>query len=201
MQEISKSELYDISGGGVVLDIGAFDCKDSNEFAEMGATVYAFEPVHLPVGLHKNVAFFPYAVGAADKITVINTSPHAQSNSIRKPKTHLELFPNVPYTGRVSVEMVRLDTWYKGISRLKRMSEIALIWADVNGCEGDLIAGAGEVLKRTKYLFIETSDKELFEGQITTDELIKLLPGWEVLGMYNHLGNFGNILMKNGNTI
>jgi len=199
MQEISKEELIELTGHSpLILDIGSYDGKDGYEVAKLGAHVHCFEPVNFDNFMsHENMVLHPYAIGAEDKITVMNCSPHKQSNSLRKPKTHLELFPEVKYTHRESVEMMRIDTWYKGFSTIKYTPKIDLIWADVNGSEGDLIKGAQKVLSITRFLFIETSDKELFEGQITTDELLKLLPGWKVLGIYNHLGNFGNILLQN----
>lgn len=200
MQEITKQELMLLIGNKpTILDIGSYDGSDAFEFAELGARVFCFEPVNFDkMKSHPNMVLFPYAVGASDKITIMYCSHHAQSNSLRKPKNHLELFPNVLYNKRESVEMVKLDTWHKNLNPRVPLPKIDLIWADVNGCEGDLIEGGQSVLEKTRYLFIESSDKELFEGQVKTDDLLKMLPDWELLGVYNHLGNFGNYLLKNG---
>ena len=43
------------------------------------------------------------------------------------------------------------------------------------------------------------SDKELFENQITKNDIKKLLPSFEELGIYNFLGNYGNVLLRNKN--
>lgn len=202
MQEITKEQLMALlPPNPTILDVGAYNCKDSVEFCELGATVYAFEPQEIKQQHHENLLIFPYAVGAEEKITVLYCSEHAQSSSLRKPKNHINLFPSVYFTHRESVEMVTLDGWYKRFNKLKPIWHIDLIWADVNGCEGDLIRGAEKVLTMSKYLFIETSNRELFEGQIKTQELKELLPDWDVIGIYNHYGNFGNILLKNGKRV
>jgi len=202
MQKITKQELLKLTGERpYIFDIGSFDGADAYEFAELGATVHCFEPVNYDkLKSHPSMYLHPFAVGAEDKITVMHCSPHSQSNSIRKPKTHLEIWPDVEYTHRESVEMVRLDTWWQK-NKIAHRPRIDLMWVDVNGNEGDFIEGAQECLKITRYLYIESSDKELFEGQISGAELLKLLPGWKVLGYYSKFGNFGNFLLENGNGI
>jgi hypothetical protein len=47
------------------------------------------------------------------------------------------------------------------------ISFIDFIWADVQGAEEDLILGGLDTLrKRTKYLFTEYNNSEMYEGQI-----------------------------------
>jgi hypothetical protein len=56
-----------------------------------------------------------------------------------------------------------------------------------------MIAGGQAALEQTHFLFIEAESVEMYAGQATKPELLKLLPGWKVLE------DFGfNILLENG---
>lgn len=199
MKIITKQELLKLidRDNPVILDVGAYDGTDSYEFAELGCTVYCFEPIHanrMKMRLHKNIFIHPYAIGAVETITEFKyCSTHQQSGSLLEPKNHLTIWPDIKFDTTEVVKVQPLDHWFAMFGR-----DIDLIWVDVNGSEGDLVRGATETFKNTRFLFIESSDKELFEGQIKTDELLAMLPGWELLGVYNSLGNFGNLLLKNG---
>lgn len=183
----------------VIFDIGAHNGADALEFAELGARVYCFDPIEHDRRHHELISWHNYAVGAHDKYTVMHTaSNHIQSSSLREPKTHLYIFPQVVFDGRRSVECIKLDTWFKQFKKIQFHKTIDLIWCDVNGSEADFIEGAKETLKQTRYLIIECSDKELYKGQMTAAQIEHNLgAGWQLLEIFNHLGNYGNYFYKN----
>ena len=74
---------------------------------------------------------------------------------------------------------------------------IDFIWADTQGAEGAIIRGATETLKFTKYLYTEFSDYEMYEGQINLDGILKLLPTWKVLKIYETQFRDDNVLLEN----
>ncbi len=118
------------------------------------------------------------------------------SSSLSKPKKHLELFPDVQFNASVNVDCIRLDSFYKRCCQKSEL--IDFVWCDVNGAEKDVLLGGLCTLNNyTRYLYIEFSNKELYEGQVSKEELLKLLPNFEELGVYNFQGNFGNVLLKN----
>jgi hypothetical protein len=67
-----------------------------------------------------------------------------------------------------------------------------LIWADVQGAEENLIKGGLKTLSHTKYFYTDYEDDELYEGQITLDQIKNLLPNFKAIGYF---GN--NVLFKN----
>lgn len=111
-----------------------------------------------------------------------------QSGSLRKPKKHLELFPWCKFVRTISVEVRTLDAW----ARKHAPGTIDFIWADVQGAEGDLARGGAEALRRTRFLYTEYSDDELYEGQATLRQLLELLPGFEVVRRYSD-----DVLLRN----
>jgi hypothetical protein len=77
----------------------------------------------------------------------------------------------------MKVETMRLDTF----TQRNRITRIDFIWADVQGAEADLIAGATESLKFTRYVYTEYNENEMYQGQVGLRKLIELLPEFEVV--------------------
>ncbi len=191
---VTKPELLLMIGkrNPVVLDIGAFDGADSYEFAQLGCEVIAFEPLEYNRGMmrtHKNITLIPYAVSDVEGESQFYASDNNCSGSLLPPKTHLQIWPKVSFE-KSKVKCITLDSWYKGFGK-----PIDLIWADVNGAEEQLIKGAAETLKNTKYLMIESSDKELYAGQVNIKTLVSMLPDFELVGIYNDYERFCDLLL------
>lgn len=192
---ITKPALLLLIGGTnhTVLDIGSFDGVDALEFCKLGCKVDAFEPLPENVAKikpHPNLTVHNVAVGSINSEVPMHVTDNGCSGSLLAPKNHLKIWPRVAFIGQQQVRCITLDSWYSG-------QKIDLIWADVNGSESDFITGAFETLKNTRYLFIESSEKELYAGQITPKELQLMLPGWELIGVYNDYERFCDLLLKN----
>lgn len=218
-EELKKSAIKALikKENPVIFEIGAYDGKDSRQMNAYfnNATFFCFEADPRSQNLFKtfstpkNIYLQETAIGSIDGRIELNLSDSdtrrhypahswCASSSIRKPKYHLELFEDVEFNSSISVPCVRLDTWFE--MKTAGIELIDFIWCDINGAEIDFILGAMETLnKRTRFLYIEFSDKELYEGQITKDDILKLLPNFELMGVYNFKGNFGNLLLKNKN--
>ena len=111
-----------------------------------------------------------------------------QSGSLRTPKTHAEKWPWCKFPRTISVDVRTLDAW----SRKHEPGPIDFIWADMQGAEGDLVAGGRETLARTRYLYTECFDDELYEGAPTRSALLDMLPDFEVVRLYE-----SDILLRN----
>jgi FkbM family methyltransferase len=127
---------------------------------------------------NKNVSLFEVAIGNTNGTTVFfrssGTNPledRTQSGSIKKPKNHLLQHPDIVFKEKISVPVIRLDDWFKQ----QNINEVDFIWADIQGAEEDLILGATEVLKKTKYFYTEYSNLEDYEGQINLKKICSLL--------------------------
>lgn len=214
MQEISKISIAELIGKDdpVLIEIGSYDGKDGVELARQFhfPTLYCFEAdprsQQLWESFHQsshNIRLIKSAIGNVDGHIKFNQSSSttrkhyegaewSASSSIKKPASHLELFPDVEFNKTILVPCMKLDTW-----AMQHPEVIDFIWCDVNGGEEDVILGGLKTLQRTRFLYIEWSDKQLYEGQINQSQLMKLLPNFSLLGVYNFQGNFGNLLLKN----
>ncbi|MDB6027156.1 MAG: methyltransferase [Verrucomicrobiales bacterium] len=194
----------------VILDIGCNNGGQSALFLKLfpKGSVYSFEPdPRAREAFRKKVTdprakLFDIAISAQDGTTEFYVSdgvPSAEwkqhlpagwdlSGSIKKPKKHLELHPWCKFEQRIQVTTKKLDTWCND----EGVKEIDFIWADVQGAEVDLIKGGEQALRRTRYLYTEYNDKELYEGQADLRTLLKLLPDFEVVHRYAN-----DVLLRN----
>lgn len=103
------------------------------------------------------------------------------SGSLCEPRRHLEVHPWVTFDTQSTVETITLDDW----ATLHGLTTIDFIWMDVQGAEHRVFRGGSEVLRRTRYLYTEYSDVELYDGQLGLVELLQeFLPGWRVLARF-----------------
>jgi len=186
----------------VILDIGSFDGKDADELSRMfDCDVHCFEMdadnCSKIMGIGNNrLKVWNLVVGSKiGSIRYNHSGNHPQSSSIKEPLMHTVIFPGVKFDDIKDSYSITLDSWY----RPSPSDTIDLIWCDVNGAEDEFIKGATKTLKHTRYLFIEFEHKELFEGALNREQMIKALPDFECIGEYNFHGSYGNLLFKNKN--
>lgn len=190
-----------------IFEIGAYKGTDTIKLCNVKdwVTLHAFEPdprnslEHCPDNVIKNYIALSDKEGElefyqSDKH--VNNYDWSCSSSIRKPKNHLQAYDYVTFKQEpIKVKSSTLDIYCKE----KKINKIDFIWMDVQGAEGDVIEGGIETLKKTRYLYTEYSDKELYEGEISLNEIIKKLPGsWTILEKYQR-ANDGDVLLKNNN--
>lgn len=187
-----------------VLDVGCYDGKDSKELSEiLHCDVHCFEPDPLSQDLfeslhgdNKRLHLHRFALSNVNGEINFYQSNHPQSNSIHPPKRHLNLFPDVVFDEVIKVKSKMLDTWYVQRSESR---VIDFIWADLNGGEKDFLLGAMQALTVTRFLYIECAKKELYDGQMHVDNILKVLQNnnFEVMAFENWGDSFGNVLFKN----
>jgi FkbM family methyltransferase len=197
----------------VVVEIGCCEGKDSKTFLEIFEKIRLFCIEADP----RNVELFKRYVGVDPRCKLFSTAisnkngeitfyqsfgPRDQylqgigkverqaSGSVRKPKDHLRRHPWCKFNEGLTVPSITLDSWCDE----NNIDHIDLIWADVNGAEADMIAGAQNAFKFTRYLYTEFGPigAEIYEGGITKRAILQLLPNFEEV-----LVNKNNVLLKN----
>lgn len=191
----------------VIVEIGANNGQTTAELlsAMPGATIHAFEPDPRAIAKFRNtvqhprVHLYETAIGAKNGTVTFHQSSGAehlpdysqgwdQSGSIRRPHSHLQIFPWVKFETQIEVSVMTLDSW----SEQHQVAAADFIWADVQGAESDLIEGAARFLRSTRYLYTEYSNDEQYEGQVTLAGLARRLPDFELARRYQ-----ADVLFKN----
>jgi 2-O-methyltransferase len=188
-----------------VLEIGCNNGDDTLSLlkAMPRAKLYCFEPdlraarrfkERLGSDLHKVVLT---EIAVSDRTGTIDFHPSSggdlpegwdQSGSTRRPKNHLIEYPWVKFDKTITVNSCRLDDWCFS----NGVKDVDFIWMDVQGAEGDVITGAPDILRRTRFLYTEYSDTETYEGQPSLTRLLAMLPSFKIVARYP-----GDVLLKN----
>lgn len=183
----------------LLLEIGANSGQTTAEFVQCmpAARIICFEPDPRAIQKFKSHIHSPQvrleelAIGADNGTVLFHQSSGAEhidpqgwdhSGSIRKPKTHLKVWPWVKFERQIPVPMVRLDDW----ATQNQLEAVDFIWADVQGAESDLVLGAQTVLSHTRFFYTEFSDDEWYEGQINFTTLSACLPGFSLLHKFTN---------------
>jgi len=201
------------SNASVILELGAHDGSQTLELSAHfpNAKIFAFEPDPRAARKFKThvteprIQLFEMAIGPADGEAEFhvssgfppNASPEVmiqypqgwdQSGSLRRPKTHQTIWPWCKFESKIMVPVRRLDTW----AREHGVEHVDFIWADLQGAEGDLVAGGQATLAKTRYLYAEYSNEEWYEGQPTLQQLMDMLPNFAILHRFTI-----EVLLKN----
>jgi FkbM family methyltransferase len=198
----------------VILEIGAHRGWHTAWFLKLfpRATIHAFEPdPRALVGFKSaisdpRVRLFEMAIGAKDGDTEFhlssglpNSSAEAraeypfgwdQSGSIHPPNlaAMAKHWPWLKFESSITVAVRSLDSWAKE----KDIGAVDFIWADMQGAEGDLIRGGRETLARTRYVYTEYNNDEVYKGEPNLETLLDMLPGFSLLQRYRD-----DVLLKN----
>ena len=201
---ISKQQIADLVGrpDPVIIEIGCNDGTHTQWFLELFAdpVVHCFEPdpraasrFTQALGMHSKVHLWPLAI--SDRIGRISFHQSGgrqrrlqsgevvewdMSGSIKTPKKHLEYHPAITFEHTIDVETTTLDAWcaQAGVDR------IDFLWMDVQGAELDVFRGGERSLSRTRYLYTEYSDNEVYEGQGSLRQIERHLPSFEVVEVF-----------------
>lgn len=171
---------YRLSITGVI-HVGAHHGQEVPEYMQLGIkNIALFEPcakaftvLQNKYGSHHHIRLFNYAcathAGYAEMYT--ETANQGQSNSLLKPVNHLLHYPEIKFTDREQVKLVRLDAF--GFDKKYNLLNI-----DTQGTEVDVLIGAEAIMHQIDYIYTEVNkdDAELYEiasGITAMDNLLK----------------------------
>ena len=178
-----------------VLDIGA----NIGQFADMIhqilpiATIHSFEP--LPeqfIALQKLskkiqlLQCYQFTVGSENTEMEINANEFSASSSLL-PMTELHT-SSFPFTKNSAAQKVQVRTLDSLMLEIKFQKNI-LLKIDVQGYELEVLKGAVRWLEEINVIIVETSFRELYQGQPHFDEIYKLLSEKK----FRYHGNFDQI--------
>ena len=188
----------------LIFEIGCADGKDTLDFINTfkKLKIYCFEPEPKNIELVKqtvhydNHFLFEGVISNINGRVVFNRSRTdnptdlSYSGSIKKPKEHLNEWPQIKFDEHITVKSIKLDTFCEN----NNIELIDFIWADVQGAEEDMIiSGLNTFKNKVRYLYTEYSNKEYYIGQLNLDGILNLLgEDWELVSVFEY-----DILLKN----
>jgi FkbM family methyltransferase len=190
-------EKFNYGGPKIFFEIGAHKGTDTAWLSEIpDVFIHAFEPdPRNNQTTRQNVAIYQAAIAEREGRGLLIQSLYGwgqewtHSSSIKKPKNHLKRYP-VTFGESIEIKLITLD----GFCKQQSIGLIDFVWADVQGAEGEMIIGGRQTFKRTRYLYTEYSDDEMYENQATLGEIMEMLPGFRVIELWSD-----NVLLENEN--
>lgn len=185
----------------IVLEIGSCEGEDSIRLLQTfnDIRLFCFEPDPKNCDDHRRLIndlrcqLFEVAITDKDGDVLFHRSGgrnRRASGSLRTPRDHLWKHPWCTFDHDIIVKGITLDTWCEQ----NEIDNISLIWADVNGGETSMIAGAQNIFRNTRYIYTEfgPDNYEIYEGGVTRNQIKALLPNFEEILVHNN-----NVLLKN----
>ena len=104
------------------------------------------------------------------------------SSSILQPGDHLSIFPEVDLAGSITVPATTLDAW----AASEGISQIDLLWLDLQGAELLVLEQGRQALRSTKVVHLEVSRRPLYTGSAT----------WPQVRRFMRAEGFGQVLAR-----
>ena len=163
-----------------VIDVGSHQGEFASELYQIlpEAKFYCFEPLRSNfIELQSNLNFpsfklFNLAVGDRQGNLEMYHNNFSPSSSILKcSELHKETFPFSGVEQLEKIEINTLDEIFKGIE----LKGNILLKIDVQGYEDKVLMGAENILARVNFVVVETSFRELYEGQVLFTNIYEFL--------------------------
>jgi FkbM family methyltransferase len=180
-------EKYDMHVTGII-QVGAHWGQEYPVYAKLGIEdcvliepcKAAYQVLQATYGKDPRIKLFNCACGAADGHAEMYTSKNnnGQSNSLLKPKKHLDHYPTIQFTEREEVAVRQLD----GLPiHPERYNTLVM---DVQGAELLVLQGAAQILRHIEYIYTEINSQELYENNVMVEELDDFLADFDRVAVY-----------------
>ncbi|GDX62471.1 hypothetical protein LBMAG34_0050 [Candidatus Saccharibacteria bacterium] len=193
--EIEIDLLFNKNDELIILDIGACEGEESIKFAKKypNSRLLTFEPVPSNVKVIKknfrkykvnNAELFELALSDVDGITdfyVSSGNPETRkkddwdygnkSSSLLEPAKTKDVHPWLKFNKKIKVETAKL---YKVLKR-SEIKWVDFLYMDVQGAELKVLNGMEDYLYRTKAIWLEVENLELYKNQPLKKEIEKYM--------------------------
>jgi len=149
-----------------------------------------------------NVKLVNKALGSENKKAIINitTQRAGQSSSILEPYLHKAMYPNIQFTSKEEIDVIKLDDY---ILENNIDSKFNLLNMDVQGYELEVLKGSVKTLEQIDYVYTEINTDYLYKDCVLVDELDSFLSKFGFKRVETNLrhGNWGDAFyIKMNNT-
>ncbi|PHR21872.1 MAG: hypothetical protein COA41_01855 [Sphingopyxis sp.] len=181
--------LQDIAPASVI-DVGA----NKGQFSVFATSIWpnarfhAFEPLPGPSAkfekvLRGKVTLHKCALGDQETELEIHIASRADSSSLLPLGEKQKQLYDMSESGKLRVPVKRLDAVVAG----EALQAPALLKIDVQGFEYEVLSGISGITDKVRWIYVEASFVELYEGQHLFDDVAELISslGYDQIGQFN----------------
>jgi len=108
----------------------------------------------------------------------LNDNQWSASNSLKKPKSHLEKVQWCKFEDEIEVECITID----GYCSENNIEKIDFIWMDVQGAEDLVLTGISKMRDKIRFIYTEYNDEDLYENSANKEKIINILgSNWSIV--------------------
>lgn len=145
--------------------------------------IIAFEPHPIAFKIlhdtyHRSVLCAPFALGSKSGQLVLNVpvdGNHERSSKFLPIETEGHDWTKIPVEEKVTVPVIRFDSWAKNHDNLIRIEAYDTLVIDVQGMELEVLKGFGRYLNNFHFLIVECSASPVYDGEASAQEVIDFL--------------------------
>ena len=175
-----KADLF-LSFEGII-QIGAFDVREYDRLCELGFKNFIFVDANPTVceilkRRFSNSSHSVYNYAVTDKpdseieLLILN---HPQSSSVLKPLVHKQIYPEFSkLKGKLISPTITIDRLISDNDIDTNLYNFLML--DIQGAEGQALAGALKTLQRIDYIYTEVNYVEMFEGCMLEPDISSML--------------------------
>lgn len=139
---------------------------------------------HSTAADRSRVAVHAVALAEQEGEATLHVSWRDDNSSLLEPtEAQLRLFPDTGIRGQITVPVTRLDR----LMDAETIGIDSLLKIDVQGAEGAVLAGAEHILDRFRWVYVESSQRELYRGQPLVSDVANQLEraGFQRISSHN----------------
>ncbi len=181
----SVVKKYNIEPTGVI-QVGAHYGEEIKEFSAMFKLnkdkIVGFEPnqksfevLNKECNSIATIANVALGEKNENKEMFVETFNNGQSNSLLKPKLHLQQYPKITFNSTETVTVNTLDEWMGQNIQKDQHKFFNFLNMDVQGYEDKVLKGSLNFIHNVDYIFCEINKAEVYENCIQAQELNDLI--------------------------
>jgi FkbM family methyltransferase len=205
MNYLDLMDHYGLPRSGII-HVGANDAGEAPRYAaySRGMPVAFFEPTpakfaeaQANCAPFSNVRVFQECCAAEDgrEVTFNISNSRGMASSMYKLGRVAEVHPGIEYVGSFTIRTVRADTILR---QHYRLDDFTLAVIDTQGADLEVLKGLGPFLDHLEAVYVEVSDRPLYEGGARFDDIYAFLKasGFILADLKTGWADTGNAFFK-----
>ncbi|MDB2389807.1 FkbM family methyltransferase [Alphaproteobacteria bacterium] len=169
---VKPSSIIDIGANVGQFSIAASEILKPEKLIVIEANMELKKELEKNLSYYQNKEIIFNGIGDFNGLLEFNLNIDSQTSSfLNLGSDRIREFPNNLYKSKNRIKVITLDK----LMKKKFIPEPVLLKIDVQGYEKEVLNGAKQILSNFKWVVIETSFANLYEGEATFNTIVKLM--------------------------
>ena len=135
---------------------------------------FVYKKLYEKYKVYDHINFYKFGLGSENiNVSMYLDTTKSESSSILKPKTHLDLYPDVGFEGTEKIEIKIYDELL--------IRNVNFLNLDIQGYELEALKGCSRSMKNIDYIYTEVNNEEVYEDCVQVSDLDRFLHNFEFI--------------------